>query len=131
MILSEGNIIAHQYFFIAGLVLFVLFLIYVYGYDHQTTIKNNTIWKDVFVAVGIPEKNIDDISHDDDMWYYKGSSTCVAYGGDFSKKCPKYESYCPGGDTYGDAFLQALEVKKAIDNGGEHPLCPLIYHGTD
>ena len=131
MILAEGNITAHQYFFVAGVVLLILFLIYVYVYEHRTFIEGDELWENAFSGVGLLQEIIKDISHDEDVWYYRGNSTCVAYGGDFSEECSRYENYCAGEDRYGDAFLQAMEVKKAIDSGGEHPLCPLIYPGTN
>lgn len=100
--------------------------------EHKIPIENDENWKKVFLDQGLNSNVIKDISHDDSMWYYKRSSTCVLYGDmNYPEECKKYEGVCAGGDNFGSSKNQAFEVKKAIENGGEHPKCPLIYLGTD
>jgi len=125
---SEQGIKAHGYFFIAGLVLLIMFLVYVYLCEHQKSVVNDEMWRHTFTKEGI---NPITVTHDDSMWYHNGRSTCVAYNGDFESKCSRSENYCAGGDVHGTNIQQAKAVKKAIHNRGEHPLCPLIYQGAD
>ena len=117
---------SHWYLFIAGTVMLLFFLTYVYVCNHQIQIKESNLWKPIFEKVGLDPSVL---THDDSMWYYRGYPTCVAYGS-FSDKCSKHEHHCSGGSTYGSSIFQALAVKKAVYNGGEHPQCPLIYTGT-
>ena len=126
----EKKIKYHLYLFIVGLVLFSMFLAYVFIYEHKIHIKGSA-FESAFREVGLSNE-INDITHDDSMWYYKLASTCVGYG-DKSSKCKKYESFCGGKNqnTYGNEYEQALAVKEAIENNGEHPLCPLIYPGAN
>ena len=131
MVLAEIGTIAHGYLFIAGVIMLIMFLSYVYLYDHKTFIEGHDMWEKAFLKVGTDKNKIQDITHDDNMWYYKGVSTCVAHSGDFSGLCHRYENYCSGGDRYGDDISQAKAVKEALEDGGEHPMCPLIYSGAD
>ena len=131
MLFDERGQTAHGYLFIGGIVLLLMFLIYVFICEHKTDIEGNNMWHNAFKNAGLTQKQISNISHDDHMWYYKSASTCVGFSGDFSKNCYRYQNYCAGGDRYGDETLQAKSVKDAIDNGGEHPMCPLIYPGAD
>lgn len=126
----ESSVRAHGYLFLAGVVILLFFLAYVYFCNHQTEIYKNNLWISAFQEIGLTPRQIDDITHDDSMWYYLKRPTCVGYGGYFTKKCPKYENYCSGGSTFGNPLQQALAVKKAIYTGGEHPSCPLVYPGT-
>lgn len=135
----------HQstYLFIATVILLICILIYVYFGHHKTQIssskyyinkiKNNDVLKKL-------EGYIKDISHDNDVWYYKGMSTCVGYSNDTDETsasaCPYYEVYCAGKNgihgTYGTHIQQLLAVYDAIQNNdGVHKDCPLIYQGTD
>lgn len=131
MVFTENGTAAHGYLFIAGFVAIIMFLIYVFICEHKISINGNDIWVLAFKRNGMNDSQIKNLTHDDSMWYYKLKSTCVAYGGDFSEKCRRYESYCAGGDKYGDEDLQALAVKEALDNDGEHPMCPLVYTGAE
>ena len=131
MVLTETGPKAHGYLFVAGVVIFLMFLVYVFICEHKISIEGNNMWIEAFRKVGLPESQIRNLTHDDSMWYHKMISTCVAYGGDFSAKCHRHENYCAGGDRYGDAEVQAQAVKEALDNNGEHPMCPLIYPGAD
>jgi len=131
MVLTETGVIAHGYLFVAGVVALMMFLVYVFICEHKTPISQNEMWTEAFRKAGLTPDQIRDMTHDDSMWYYQSRSTCVAYGGDFSGKCRRHENYCAGGDRYGDAEAQAQAVKEALDKGGEHPMCPLIYPGAD
>lgn len=133
MILTESGLIAHKYFYVVGVVLLILFLIYVFFYNHITEVDTkNDVWYREFTNVGLTDKQIHDLTHDDNVWYYQGISTCVGYG-DWNEMCPKNETYCAGkeGDTFGDAKRQAYALRFAISKGGEHPDCPLVYKGTN
>lgn len=131
MVFTESGVNAHSYMFIAGIVALVMFLIYVFICEHKISIEGNDMWTSAFMKTGLSNNKIHDLTHDDSMWYYKMRSTCVAYNGDFSGKCYRHENYCAGGDVYGDEESQALAVKEALNNNGEHPMCPLIYPGAD
>ena len=55
----------------------------------------------------------------------------MGYSENGATRCPKHENYCAGGNGFGSGEMQALAVKEAIEKGGEHPMCPLIYPGTE
>lgn len=131
MLFGEKSITAHTYLFIAGLILLSFFLGYVFLSKHKSSISSSSIWTKIFTQIRLDNK-INNISHDYSMWYYNGESTCVGYG-DFSDKCHSYENICSGDENmiYGTPFEQATNVKIAINNGGVHPDCPLVYQGTD
>nr|QBK86300.1 MAG: hypothetical protein LCMAC102_00950 [Marseillevirus LCMAC102] len=131
MILTETGIQAHSYLFVVGIVSLIMFLVYVYICEHKTNIEGNGVWEDIFQHIGMTPTQISELSHDDTTWYYQKISTCVAYNENFSGRCQKHESFCAGGEFFGDVLTQAKAVKLAIDKGGEHPSCPLIYPGTD
>lgn len=131
MVLTETGPVAHGYLFVAGVVALMMFLVYVFICEHKVFITGNPLWTEAFERTGLTSEQIRDLTHDDSMWYHQSRSTCVAYGGDFSKKCHRHENYCAGGDRYGDAEAQSQAVKESLDNGGEHPMCPLIYPGAD
>ena len=136
---------AHKYFFIASFILFIIFLLYVYFCEHKRGIVDNDLWEEAFLKAGFTETELDNIVHDDSLWYYRQGRhpissdennskyypTCVAYSSNFKDKCSPYEHYCAGDETYGDPIQQAKAVKKAVENGGEHVLCPLIYPGVN
>jgi len=118
----------HIFLWLAGILLFLFFIGYVFLYDHKEGIANSEIWDNEFRRVGI---NPEDMSHDDSTWYYKRLSTCVGYGGEWEQECPRHENYCSGGKTFGDAKNQVKAIVEALKNRGTHPGCPLIYVGAD
>lgn len=118
----------HNYLWLGGMLLLGFFMGYVFWYDHKEHINNNREWVDKFSAVGIDPR---DMTHDEAMWYHKRRSTCVAYGGEYQRGCPRHESYCAGGKTYGDSQMQVDAVRHALENGGSHPECSLMYAGAD
>ena len=122
---------SHKLLFAFGVIIFFMFLIYVYVCEHKISIEKYKWWTDVFSRNGFTNSQIKNITHDNSIWYYKRKSTCVAYSEDDLGKCDKSEHYCSGDHTYGSRDLQVKNIKKAIDNGGEHPKCPLIYIGAD
>jgi hypothetical protein len=135
MVLRENGILAHFYLILAALILFILFYIYGFWYDHKTQIwgvgdRSNVSWVDTFRKVGVPDSKIKNLTHDDDTWYYNKMSTCVGYG-EKEEPCPRHEAYCAGGKIMGDQVQQALEVASALSHGGQHPKCPLIHMGAD
>jgi len=67
-----------------------------------------------------------EISHDDEVWYYKNESTCVCYGKE-GDKCDHTRCVCAGGDHYGSLLQQMKLVNDAISNGGEMRECPIIH----
>jgi len=118
---------SHKYLWLAGILLFVLFLGYVFWHDHKHSISDDFQWVEKFLRVGVDPK---DITHDESVWYYKRRSTCVGYG-DWKDECPKHESYCAGERIFGDANAQVDAIKKALERGGVHPECPLVYAGAE
>jgi hypothetical protein len=132
MILSEKGKYAHACLCVAGIVLLIVVLIYVYICEHKVGILDSEVWKKAFEDHGLG-KEIEHITHDDEMWYHNEVSTCVAYRGSVndSKACNRSDKFCSGGKTYGNYDQQVLAIKEALMNGGEHPLCPLIYPGAD
>lgn len=136
---SESGTTAHLYLFIAAVVLFSIFLVYVYVHNHRTSAEDSGFWTKVFYHNDMGEY-LPHITHDDDVWYYKGRNTCVAYCGhtEPTDRCPRNESYCAGvgepygaPNSYGSPNQQVQAIRLAIEKGGEHPLCPLIYAGAD
>lgn len=154
---KETGLEPHLYLWIAGLVFLVLYIGYIFWFEHKESI-DGSFWVEKFKKAGLNSKEINDITHDDSMWYYQRIATCVGYGspldtfnssssngspnaldslgipspnGSPSGECPKYESFCPGGHTFGTAEDQVREVIAAIRKGGVHEDCPLIYSGTD
>lgn len=125
---------AHFYVIIACVILGFFFVVYGFVYDHKEHITtsdnpNKVMWTKTFVDQGMPEAIIDDISHDEDTWYYNGISTCVAYG-DWNDRCIRNEVYCGGKNVVGTPEQQAQAVVEALRNGGMHPMCPLLYQGA-
>lgn len=116
---------AYGYVFVLALVLFLCFIVYIYFSDHQKGLKDDS-WIKEFQKVGLDPE---DISHDDSVWYFQKQPTCVAYSAK-NAICPRHESYCARGKTYGSILDQVKAVKEAAENGGEHPQCPLIYPGA-
>lgn len=117
----------HLYLWLGGVLLFTFFMGYAFWYDHKERINNSQEWVTAFTSVGI---NPRDMAHDEGVWYYKGRSTCVGYG-DWNDECPRHECYCAGGKTFGDSITQARAIKKALESGGTHQGCPLMYAGAD
>jgi len=120
----------HLYILIGAVALFFMFIAYGYVYDHKEYISDSQEWLDRFRKARIPDAISDDISHDEDVWYYRGASTCIAYG-DWSEKCPRHECYCAGNDKIGTGDQQALAIAEALRNGGQHSGCPLQYVGAN
>ena len=120
----------HSFLVVLAVVLLITFLIYVFVVEHKTNVEGNDLWQIAFRKVGLTKDQIADLTHDDEMWYYQGVSTCINYG-DWDDTCPKHEGVCAGGDTYGNAMQQAAEIRLALQKGGVHPGCPLIYSGAD
>lgn len=120
----------HIYLFIIVVIFFLIFYCYAFRSDHKLYINKNPFWEKIFKSQGISENDFKYISHDDDCWYYKDSSTCVGYGypKDECKECKYYEHMCAGSDkkSYGTYEQQAKMIKDFIDNGLSKD-CPLIY----
>lgn len=126
----EGSIVAHSYFWTAAIVFLILFMGYIFWFDHKEGIDESDLWVPLLEKKGLTPKQIRKLSHDDSTWYYKRLSTCVGFGSP-NEHCNKSENYCVGGDTFGSYEKQAEEVIVALSNNGIHPHCPLIYIGTD
>lgn len=125
----ETGLQAHLYLLIAGMVFLILFFGYIFWFEHKESIGGSQ-WEESFEKAGLAKEQISDITRDDSMWYYQKIATCVGYG-DPKDLCPKHESYCVGGDTFGTLEKQASAVADAIKKGGIHGECPLIYSGAD
>jgi hypothetical protein len=119
----------HFYLWVAALVSFFGLVLYAFVQNHKTTIRDRKMWMEKFSCEGLDVKQIGDLSRDDGVWYYQNKNTCVG-SGMTDERCPKTETYCAGGDTYGTPKQQAYEVMRAIHAGGVHPLCPLVYKGS-
>lgn len=126
---TETGLKPHLYLLIAGIVFLILFFGYIFWFDHKENPEGRD-WQERFNNAGLTAEQQRDITHDDSMWYYQRVATCVGYGHP-SEECPKHESYCIGGDTFGSLQNQALAVAEAIGKGGVHENCPLIYSGAD
>lgn len=118
---------AHLLLYGSVLIIGMLFVLYVFSYDHKQGIDDNQVWVEAFKNVGIDPKNM---THDDSTWYYKQRSTCVGYG-DWEEVCPKYENYCAANKVFGTPLQQARAIKEALINGGTHKECPIIYAGAN
>lgn len=66
------------------------------------------------------------VSHDDEVWYLNGESTCVCYGEE-GNKCDYTRCVCAGGKDYGSPLQQLRLVEEAKKDGGELKECPLIH----
>src|SRR5947207_2319773 len=108
----------HYLIFYFSIILLVLFMGYVFFAPHLIPINN--YWKTKFTQAGLTNIQTNKLSHDDDMWFYDGISTCVCYG-DYSK------GKCIGKDV--NSQIQAV-VQAVTHDGGEHRLCPMFYYGT-
>lgn len=117
----------HLLLYACASILLLLFVLYVFLYDHKHSIADNQVWIEAFSKVGIDPQ---DMTHDDTTWYYRRRTTCVGYG-DWTKECPKYENYCAGDKIFGTPFQQVSAIKESLDNGGVHRLCPIIYAGAN
>lgn len=125
MVFQETGRTAHGYLWLGGLTVMILFLGYVFWYDHRKT-ANKKFWAEHFTKAGLTGDQIAEMKHDGDVWYRGQNSMCVGYG-DWNEECPGFESFCAGGKTFGDADDQAAAVAVALKNGGKHPECPIIY----
>ena len=144
MVFQETGRTAHGYLWLGGLTVMILFLGYVFWYDHRKA-ANKKFWSEHFTKAGLTKDQITEMKHDGDVWYSSPegrcadaqsetspsgergqNSTCVGYG-DWNEECPGFESFCAGGKTFGDADKQAMAVSAALKNGGKHPECPIIY----
>jgi hypothetical protein len=123
--LGENSNEAFSYLSLAGLVILITCLIYVYLYD-----KNIDTDGDIY-------------SHDEDQWFinhYIDNNiiklpTCIGYGTE-GEKCNASEVYCTGGqDKRGHFYHGSLEKQinelKNLGNDGIHKACPLVFLGSD
>lgn len=116
-------------FFYALCLLTIFFIGYSFFNDRKYNVGNDEFWKQY-----INTEYINNLSHDEDEWYYFGSPTCVAYGDwtDEKQICPRHETVCQWeSNSFPDPSLQAALIHEAIQNGGQHKDCPLIYLGAD
>ena len=128
---TEISLVAHCYLFIAGLILIILYMGYVFWYDHKKDMTEGD-FDVLFSKEGLSQEQIENIKHDDDVWYYKDMSTCIGYSSDPREACPKFQNVCMGGKTFGLLETQIKEVSNLIKSGLiQHPACPLIYEGSD
>lgn len=119
---------SHQILFIMGSILLSLFLIYVFICQHRFVVTDKK-WLMLFEKYNIDPK---DITHDESVWYFKDRNTCVFYSEYEETKCPSHSRYCSGNlEKAGNPNFQIKALRDAINNGGEHPLCPLIYPSTN
>jgi len=116
--------------FLFAIVCLMILLIYIYFGEHQVGLDKD--WIEAF-KFSDSEIDLSDITHDVDVWYYKGRNTCVGYG-KINEKCDHINYVCSDGKipdaTHGDRILQAAYVIDAIRSGGKHKKCPIIYQKT-
>ena len=132
---SESSIRSHTYFLCAVCIILAAYLLYIYFYNHKEDLDlHNYAWTSSMDKNGITKEQMDNLSHDESVWYYKKKSTCVGYG-EPQDECLKHESFCSGEDfintTFGSYDEQAKSLHEAFLNGGIHPECPIIYSGAD
>jgi hypothetical protein len=127
-ILNENSKNSFIYLTVAAIIILIIFLIYIFQVNHKYDIDDNTFWSKLFKNAGFSASEILNITHDDDTWYYNGLSTCVAYSNNPNTKCKKSDYYCPGKNIVGTPQQQVEAVRDAINNNGEHILCPRIYY---
>jgi len=127
----------HFYVIIAAAIMLFFVVVYGFVYDHKehitmSTHPNSAEWLESFRKIGVHALVAEDISHDDDMWYFKGASLCVGYG-DWTDRCKRHEAYCGGdsGKFVGTMDQQTRAIAEALKNGGVHPKCPLLYPGAN
>lgn len=108
----------HIYIFLLGCLFFLLFICYFYDHHPVKKLDKETI--SALKNMGLQEKQIDLLTKDEEIWYYNSLPTCIGY-----KDCKKSENYCPGTSIES----QSRAIFEAIQNGGEHKLCPLVYSG--
>ncbi len=122
----------HFYFIIAAGVMLFFLIVYGFWYDHKEPVSDDPEWVLAFQKAGIPPALIDDLTHDDDAWYYNGVSTCVGYG-DWDDTGKRFEVVCAGADgkKIGTNIEQGAAIMVALRNGGVHPDCPLQYPGAN
>jgi hypothetical protein len=125
----------HLYLLLLSLTLFLVFFAYGFIYDHKDYLSDNESLVNIFRERGLTAQQISKLTHDDSEWYYNGNFLCVAYGGEPTARCRRFETFCSGtdGKTFGTLAEQADEIKKAIEqssktkNNGRHPECPLLF----
>jgi len=115
------KISGHLIVWIIGVIFLLILICYTYVNEHRVDL-NKDHWRGLFKY---HESIVDDISHDEYMWYYKGKSTCVGFG-EPDTECSRSQSTCAGASVYGDFSTQAREVERAITNDGIHPDCPTL-----
>ncbi|HMP28060.1 MAG TPA: hypothetical protein PKD85_00585 [Saprospiraceae bacterium] len=127
---TEIGLLPHFYLFIAGAIVLLLYLGYVFWYDHKNEVTDKDL-HELFKKYGLTDTQIADIKHDDDVWYYKNKSTCIGYSSDPREACPKFQWVCLGDRTFGNLKEQIYAISQLIKNGMDsHPDCPLIYEGA-
>ena len=107
----------HIYIFFSGCLFFLLLVCYFYDRPVKKLDKKTI---SALKNAGLPERDIDLLTRDGEIWYYNSFPTCIGY-----KDCKKSENYCPGTSTES----QSRAIIEAIQNGGEHNLCPFVYSG--
>ena len=137
----------HIYLFVCVLILFAGFCIYTFIHDHKRSIEYNSNIYQLFKNHNLTNEQISYISHDDDIWYYKGESLCVGFGVNKNSKCNHMISVCLGEfsnttknatkNTYyttdsiekqcqiiSDIIKDDINITNFIDNK-----CPIVYSG--
>lgn len=114
-----------SFLFYLSMSLFICCIIYIYFTEKKIRLIDENI---ITYSINFPKDLLKDISHDENVWYYKDKFTCVGFG--FEKeKCPKSQVVCSSKDKkyFGTFDEQLQHVKYAIDNGEIHDDCPLLY----
>lgn len=116
---------SHTIIWFAALILFLIFFMYVYFVNHRDHVVNDEIIN-AFLKAGLTQSQINDLTYDAEVWYYKGDQTCVSYGGTVGEWCDPSNFVCDNFNKTGDFDFQGRQLKLALDNGGMNPNCPLF-----
>lgn len=108
----------HVFIYTFSLIFFIILVLYVFSANHKE--NPTTKHKNIFLKFGMTDETIKSLKKDDISWFYGETNTCV--GSLINNDCNSYDSLCPK-----NIFDECYKIKEAIDNGGIHPLCPLLY----
>ena len=111
----ESDYKFHLGVLVFGVVLCFAFLIFIFGSKKENYLGD--YWWKLFSGVGLLAKEIDNLTHNEDTWFYNGSPTCVAFDG---SAYDNHESIKNSND---------LGVAKSIKNfiRNSNNTCPIIY----
>lgn len=93
--------------------------------NHRERIDNEEIVNE-FLNAGLTRDQISRLTYDAEVWFYNNIQTCVAYGGTTDGWCDPSNFVCYDNNKQGSFYFQGQQLKRALDNGGVSPDCPLF-----